>query len=335
LLLWAKELVELIGGGFLEAGEDVRIDPERNFNPAVTEAFTDDLRMHSLEQQQGRRRVPKVVETDGRHSRILEQRVILSADKVALAEEIALGAREDKPSLHVPALGERRLPVFVERVQREPREGDSSSALLRLGRREPDGIDITTSGNFVEGNFIGTDSSGTVALGNTGDGVNINAPNNTIGGAASGAGNTIAFNSLAGVLVDGNAGNLISRNSIFSNGALGIDLNEANNVNNSQPAPVLTSAVLSGGTTTVQGTLTAAANTTFTIEFFANAAADPSGFGQGKFFLGSITVTTDNTGAPNFSTTLSGVLSGQFITATATDPGNDTSEFSNALAVTG
>jgi hypothetical protein len=197
-----------------------------------------------------------------------------------------------------------------------------------------DGVRISgSSANTVQGNLIGTDVTGTAALGNGEDGVLIALGFiNTIGGATAGAGNTIAFNGNDGVFVNSGTGDLISRNSIFSNGALGIDLNELNNANNSQPAPVLTSAVLVSGTATVQGTLTAAANTTYTIEFFANPT---SGFGQGKTFLRSITVTTDASGKASFTVALSGVVSGEFLTATATDPSNDTSEFSNSLAVTG
>ena len=63
-------------------------------------------------------------------------------------------------------------------------------------------------------------------LGNEIDGVIVsnNASSNTIGGTAAGAGNTIAFNVLAGVSVGSGTGNSILSNSIFSNGKLGIDL---------------------------------------------------------------------------------------------------------------
>jgi hypothetical protein len=215
--------------------------------------------------------------------------------------------------------------------------GTSAGAGNLISGNTQDGILISRSVKIqVLGNHIGTTATGTNPLPNGGAGVFIDFSfNNSIGGQAAGAGNTIAFNRGAGVFVNSGTGNLISGNSIFSNGALGIDLNEARGANNSQPTPVLTSAILSNGTTTVQGTLTAAPNTTYTIEFFANNTCDPSGFGQGQFFLGFITVTTDGTGKATFSATLSGVVSGQFLTSTATDPSNDTSEFSNCLAVSG
>ena len=139
--------------------------------------------------------------------------------------------------------------------------------------------------------------------------------------------NIIAFNSADGVFVQSGVSDLISRDSIFSNAGLGIDLN------GSLAAPVLTAATNPGTGTMVQGTFQGAATTTYVLEFFSNVAADPSGHGEGQTFLGSITVTTDATGKATFSKLLAAVPVGQFITATATDPFNDTSEFSNAEKV--
>lgn len=56
---------------------------------------------------------------------------------------------------------------------------------------------------MIQGNRIGTDVTGTAALGNLG-GVSITgAMNNTIGGTAAAAANLIAFNGAEGVLVQG------------------------------------------------------------------------------------------------------------------------------------
>src|SRR5262249_28050843 len=149
---------------------------------------------------------------------------------------------------------------------------------------------------------------------------------NEIGGA--GGSNVIAFNGGGGGFVDSGFGNLISRNLIFSNGGVGIDLNAANNPNNGQPAPGLTSIVSSPGTRTLSGTLTSTPNSTFTIELFANAAGDPSGFGEGQTFLGSVVVTTNDNGVVTFTFSFSSISGEPFITATATDSNNNTSEFS-------
>jgi len=80
----------------------------------------------------------------------------------------------------------------------------------------------TASGNLVQRNKIGTNAGGTAAIPNGGDGIFINnAPNNTIGGTAAGAGNRISGNGFFGVqlfgpLTSGNAiqGNIISGNRV-------------------------------------------------------------------------------------------------------------------------
>jgi len=207
------------------------------------------------------------------------------------------------------------------------------------------------TGTKVQGNFIGTDVTGTADLGN-GLGVFISnsGSNNTIGGTADGEGNTIAFNG-EGVWVDGVTwlgfsafGNAILSNSIFANAGLGIDLgadgvtpndlgDADTGANNLQNFPVLTS-VIGGSIIIIEGTLNSAANSDFRLQFFSNSACDPSGSGEGETFLGSTTVTTDASGDALFmGTFLVAVPVGQFITATATDPNDSTSEFSECLQV--
>jgi hypothetical protein len=182
--------------------------------------------------------------------------------------------------------------------------------------------------------------------------------NNAIGVAldGSGAANRIAFNKGDGVRVyiypDGltATGNTIRRNSIYSNGGLGINLQvetESNNTvttndsgdgdggpNNQQNFPVLTEVAATSTTTTVSGTLNSTPAKNFKIDFYRNPAKDPSNFGEGKVFIGSTTVTTKDTGRVSFQVTLqTGVPVGEFVTATATNIGTgDTSEFSHALA---
>ena len=207
-----------------------------------------------------------------------------------------------------------------------------------------------TSGNLVQGNFIGTDVTGTVALGNGGSGVAVEfGPQlNTIGGTTAGAGNTVAFNGSDGVFVGyvTSTGNAILGNSIYSNSGLGIDLvpggvtpNDAGDVdtgpNNLQNFPVLSSATrVAGGTTRVDGTLNSTTTATFRLEFFANSACDASGNGEGESFLGYLTSTTDGTGSGSFSAAFAAAVSpGHFVTATATDSQNNTSEFSACVPV--
>src|SRR5205814_735457 len=82
-----------------------------------------------------------------------------------------------------------------------------------------------STGNIVEGNYIGTDVNGTVALGNNLTGVRVDggAANNTIGGLTStpggGAGNVISGNTTHGVRLGGTAGD----NTIIQGNIVGLD----------------------------------------------------------------------------------------------------------------
>jgi hypothetical protein len=212
--------------------------------------------------------------------------------------------------------------------------------------------------NAVEGNFIGVAADGTTALGNTGHGVFITALAgfNTIGGTVAGAGNVIAHNGGAGVLIgndpaqgittDADVGNAVLGNSIFANGGLGIDLGTFGSVtpNDTNDAdtgpddllnfPVLTAAFLEGDTLLVTGSINTGTNKTLRIEFFASPSADPSGHGEGQTFLGFVVVETGSSNTVGFSAALPAALvhPGDVITATA--GGGDTSEFSAPVTVT-
>jgi Ca2+-binding RTX toxin-like protein len=73
---------------------------------------------------------------------------------------------------------------------------------------------LPTTGNLVAGNWIGTNSTGTVALGNVGDGVDIDqSSTNTIGGTSTGAGNLISGNT-NGVEISDASANLVQGNLI-------------------------------------------------------------------------------------------------------------------------
>ncbi|MGH7975100.1 MAG: right-handed parallel beta-helix repeat-containing protein, partial [Limisphaerales bacterium] len=215
------------------------------------------------------------------------------------------------------------------------------------------GIWLTNaSRNTIQGNFIGTKADGTSALGNVDHGIDIdvNATNNTVGGLAAGAGNRIAFAQTlySGVRVrDGSRNNLISGNSIFSNGALGIDLGTfgpagiytcesgiaANAANAGQNFPIL-SNVYDGTIIRVRGSMPGAAGKTYSLEFFASPSGDTSGYGEGQVFLGQTNVTLGATCSANFTAYLpASVPSNWVVTATATDSANNTSEFSKWISM--
>ncbi len=219
--------------------------------------------------------------------------------------------------------------------------GNDGSPTLGAGVRI---FGSAATGNVVAGNYIGVNAAGTGALANTGSGVRIDfaATNNTIGGPASGQGNTIAFNSSEGVVVAGagTTGDAIRGNSIFSNTGLGIDLGGSGVIipNDSQghsgpddfaDFPVIQS-VTSGPSTVVSGTLQSTPSTIEYLDFYANTTPNASGHGDAQVYLGSETVTTDSTGLAQWSAGgLGATSSGQYITVTATDQNGNTSEFAS------
>jgi hypothetical protein len=199
------------------------------------------------------------------------------------------------------------------------------------------------SGTIVQGNWIGVARDGKTSLGPGNKGVILStASNNLVGGDAAGAGNMIAFSDGAGVLITstpnfGTARNRISGNSIFANAGLGIDgvgrQNDRGDAdfgyNNGQNFPVLTSVKAAvGGSVRLTGALNSESNKTYRLEFFGNEVADPSGYGEGQFYLGFTNVTTDPLGNASFDVTLPSPATAKVFSSTATDPDGNTSQFS-------
>lgn len=200
--------------------------------------------------------------------------------------------------------------------------------------------DAGTMNNLVEGNYIGTDLTGSNALANGFADVVLQsgATSNSIGGAGAGQGNVIAFAGGPGIVMynTNTIDDSIRGNSIFSNSSLGINFNNAGvapnhtgyeaGPNDMQNYPVITNAA-SSSSTVISGTLNAAASTTYFIDVYRNPSPDPSGYGQGQFYVGSTALTTDATGNGKFTLTVSPDYVGQYFSSTATSSGGDTSEF--------
>ncbi len=224
-------------------------------------------------------------------------------------------------------------------------------------RGDGGGIRIDSLRNSVRNNLIGVGADRETNLGNLGEGILVEAEDNLIGGGIElggiflSAGNVIAFNHEAGILVFAHpfiVKTRISRNSIHSNGGLGIDLGALgvtvndfcdadSGANNLQNFPVITSATVApGGGITIAGRVNGP-SPTYTVELFNNSNCDPSGNGEGEQSLGTAT----SISAPLafcrtfFVVTFPNITQGQakFITATATDPSGNTSEFSACFDV--
>ncbi len=214
-----------------------------------------------------------------------------------------------------------------------------------------------TAWNSIQGNVIGAGIDRVTPLGNStaiGSGANKfhtielekGARENTIGGIAENAGNVIAYTpayngiNYAGVRVrPGVTNNAILGNSFFANAGLGIDLaayqvtpnDDCDADAGAQNFPLLAEAFTGSGTG-VRGAAYGKANTPLRLEFFANPSCHPSGHGEGKLFLGSAYVTTDASCVASFIAPLPrSAPPGHVITATATDPYNNSSEFSSCL----
>ncbi len=210
------------------------------------------------------------------------------------------------------------------------------------------------SGTVIQGNYIGVGADGTTPLGNTGDAVWLNnATNTTIGGTTTPTANIIANSQFGtvghnGVEINGTSSSVaVLGNSIYGNAGLGIDFGgdgvTANNgtKNASLPNydidyPVIIFARLNGTSLTVNGYVGSTPNqSTFAntrVEFFQSDNS-PSGYGQGRKYLGNLTA--DTNGNFNGTLTVSGIAKGDKITATATDAGNNTSEFGPNIVTAG
>jgi hypothetical protein len=184
-----------------------------------------------------------------------------------------------------------------------------------------------------------------------------------------GPGNTFIGNEV-GVRINETAGgrNRVDGNGFGAQTGLGIDLGLLGVTPNSndpsicdqtlgcasngeQNFPVLTQARFITGVTPVGRPLQVAGSlrslvrsTPYTVEFFASASCDASGHGEGERRIDSINVTITNSGicsanncTASFSTFIAAenVVPNEYLTATATTPNGDTSEFSACVRIAG
>jgi CSLREA domain-containing protein len=176
----------------------------------------------------------------------------------------------------------------------------------------------------ITGNRIGTNRLGASGMGNSVGVFVTGAGSNNIGPE-----NEIARNSNYGVDV-GTAGNRIVANSIHDNGSLGIHVDAAVGIS----PPTISTAALSGANTTVTGTFSGTASTTFFFEIFKNPTCDDSESGEGQTYMGFAQATTNGSGDATFTFTAPGFALGDVVTATATNTSAlSTSEFSNCRTV--
>lgn len=211
--------------------------------------------------------------------------------------------------------------------------GNSREGAIRIDH-------VGTSFNQLSNNRIGISLNGTaIPNGNFGIHISSSATSNQIG-----PNNIIANNPVGVRLANINEDyNTITKNSIFNNDFLGIDLGPYWGVNPNDSGDTDTGAneelnwpVLNSATTsTVSGTACAEASVRkpCTIEvFIAERRLTDNGsgnYGQGRTFVGATTTKADG----SFTATINGATAGQYLTATATDADGNTSEFSRNFIV--
>jgi hypothetical protein len=210
--------------------------------------------------------------------------------------------------------------------------------------------------SVFQGNFVGTNPTQTANLANLGNGVSMDTSGQpftgVLGGLGPGEGNVIAhnglggtFNSPAGFLMSGSSGQVTARGNLFYDNrpvaiALGLDPPHPADPgdpdvgpNGRQNAPVST-GIDYGPPTVAHFLLNSTPATTFDLDFYASTScvAFPVLSTQGEVSVGSATATTDGSGAVAIDYTLPTPLApGGRVTAIATDPSGNTSEFSQTI----
>ncbi len=201
--------------------------------------------------------------------------------------------------------------------------GTSAGAANVISGNMGDGVDIDDA-SLVEGNFIGTNAAGTAAVPNGGAGISVSASDATIGGTSSGAGNTIAFNTVNGVDVNSGTGDAIRGNLIYNN--TGENLNVANTITDAIGAPTPLAYTSVSNLTTIDYTINGTAGQTYTLDFYASSGTNS----PAAVYLGSSTAVSIPTASYssfasfNLSTALT---SSQTVTATVTPQNGTTSNF--------
>ena len=218
--------------------------------------------------------------------------------------------------------------------------GDGSGGGNVIGGNQAAGVTIVAgSGIRLLGNNIGVSFLGS-NVGNGGPGITIQASTDIQIGGGPGESNLLYNNGGPGIAIDANStGIRVDRSTFAENGGLAIDLNQDGVTNNDpgdadgganqgQNFPKIVGVDVAAGRTLVSMELDGSVPGTYRIQLYSNSACDPSGFGEGEVHRESADVIADANGDAAFTIPIAGDLTGSWLTATATDPNGNTSEFS-------
>ena len=217
-------------------------------------------------------------------------------------------------------------------------------------------VGFTGAFSTFQGNFVGTNPTQTANLGNLGSGVYFQpifpgTGPGVMGGLGPGEGNVIAHNGgggtfsyPAGFLMP-NGGKVTARGNTFYDNrpvAIGLTLDPPTPAdpgdgdpgsNDRQNAPIITS-IDYGPSTVAHAILSSTPSTAFDVDFYANTSciSFPVVSPQGEEFVGSVHVVTDASGVVTIDFPLPSPLApGQTVSAIATDPLGNTSEFAQTI----
>jgi len=234
--------------------------------------------------------------------------------------------------------------------------GASARNIILAGGSGGSGVEIfatNTPGNIIRGNYIGVGPDGVSPrkiAGTFTRGIYLfESAGSTIGGTNAGEGNIIAHCTYGILVINPPATrNAIFGNTIYSNfnagvstpgielAAAGADGTTPNDPvpdadsgpNNLQNFPVITNAFSFPGSTRLQGYLASAPNASYRLEFFYSETNNA----EGRAYLGATNIVTAANGTGTFTTVLMGYANtNRYITSTATDAINNTSEFSPGI----
>jgi hypothetical protein len=191
--------------------------------------------------------------------------------------------------------------------------GETAGSANVISANSANGINVssasgTAQNNVIAGNLIGADASGVNPLGNQGDGILLQAyaASNTVGGTTPGAANVIAYNTGNGVDVSPGAGvtsnNSVTGNAIYSNNGAGVRIPTGNG------------------------------NTISHNQIYSNGALGIDIDAAGVLANSACQANTSGANLLQNAPVLTAGAGSTLVSATATDPHGNTSEFSNCVA---
>jgi len=160
----------------------------------------------------------------------------------------------------------------IDEVVETARIGESSPASRNLISGNSQGgiaIGSRASNSFVQGNYVGTNAAGDVAVPNGERGILVvTASGIRIGGTATGAGNVISGNSYSGILIAFSVGNFIEGNRVGTTAAGNAQLPNGIGIECSSDLSTSVGGTEAGAGNVISG------NTLDGVVIFANAASD-------------------------------------------------------------